>query len=150
MDIKIDQIQQPTMAQTARPVQETSEDFKFTLMSSLEEDGLQARLTLMMEDITMQGKKLGKHMDVRDMKHYRKLIQEFMNEIVSRSHKFSRENFLDRRGRHRVYGMIKRVNSALDELAQELMKDEKDHLAILGKIDEIRGLLLDIDRKSVV
>ncbi len=144
MDIKIDQIQQPTMAQTARPVQETSEDFKFTLMSSLEEDGLQARLTLMMEDITMQGKKLGKHMDVRDMKHYRKLIQEFMNEIVSRSHKFSRENFLDRRGRHRVYGMIKRVNSALDELAQELMKDEKDHLAILGKIDEIRGLLLDI------
>ncbi len=42
MDIKIDQIQQPTMAQTARPVQETSEDFKFTLMSSLEEDGGQA------------------------------------------------------------------------------------------------------------
>ena len=67
-----------------------------------------------------------------------------MNEIVNRSHKFSRENFLDRRGRHRVYGMIKRVNAALDELAQELMKDEKDHLVILDKIDEIRGLLLDI------
>lgn len=98
----------------------------------------------MMEDITMQGKKLGKHVDVRDMKRYRKLIQEFMNEIVNRSHKFSRENFLDRRGRHRVYGMIKRVNAALDELAQELMKDEKDHLVILDKIDEIRGLLLDI------
>ena len=78
------------------------------------------------------------------MKRYRKLIQEFMNEIVNRSHKFSRENFLDRRGRHRVYGMIKRVNAALDELAQELMKDEKDHLVILDKIDEIRGLLLDI------
>ena len=98
----------------------------------------------MMEDITMQGKKLGKHVDVRDMRRYRKLIQEFMNEIVNRSHKFSRENFLDRRGRHRVYGMIKRVNAALDELAQELMKDEKDHLLILDKIDEIRGLLLDI------
>lgn len=40
--------------------------------------------------------------------------------------------------------MIKRVNAALDELAQELMKDEKDHLLILDKIDEIRGLLLDI------
>ena len=98
----------------------------------------------MMEDITMQGKKLGKHVDVRDMKRYRKLIQEFMNEIVNRSHKFSRENFLGRRGRHRVYGMIKRVNAALDELAQELMKDEQDHLTILNKIGEIRGLLLDI------
>lgn len=144
MDIKIDAMQQTQQAQATRQAQTTSEDFKFTLMSSLEEEGLQARLTLMMEDITMQGKKLGKHMDVRDMKHYRKLIQEFMNEIVNRSHKFSRENFLDRRGRHRVYGMIKRVNAALDELAQELVKEEKDHLAILGKIDEIRGLLLDI------
>ncbi|MFR1254831.1 MAG: YaaR family protein [Eubacterium sp.] len=98
----------------------------------------------MMEEITMQGKKLGKHMDVRDMKHYRKLIKEFMNEIVSRSHKFSRENFLDRRGRHRVYGMIKRVDEVLDELAGELIKDEKDAIAILDKVDEIRGLLLDI------
>ena len=91
-----------------------------------------------------KNKKLGKKMDVRDMKHYRKLIKEFMNEIVNRSHKFSRENFLDRRGRHRVYGMIKRVDAALDELATELIKEEKDALAILGKVDEIRGLLLDI------
>lgn len=144
MEIKIDPMQQTVAATAAKQTQNTGEDFKFTLMSSLEEEGLSARLTLMMEDITMQGKKLSKHMDVRDMKHYRKLIQEFMNEIVNRSHKFSRENFLDRRGRHRVYGMIKRVNVALDELAQELMKDEKDHLCILGKIDEIRGLLLDI------
>ena len=33
---------------------------------------------------------------------------------------------------------------ALDELAEELMNEEQDHLAILSKIDEIRGLLLDI------
>ena len=45
---------------------------------------------------------------------------------------FSRENFLDRRGRHRVYGMIKRVNVVLDELAGELIKEEKDTLAILS------------------
>ena len=125
MDIKVDTVQQTAAATPVKPMQESSEDFKFTLMSSLEEDGLQARLSLMMEDITMQGKKLGKHMDVRDMKHYRKLVQEFMNEIVNRSHKFSRENFLDRRGRHRVCGMIKRVNAALDELAQELMQEER-------------------------
>ena len=78
------------------------------------------------------------------MKRYRGLIKEFMNEIVSRSHSFSRENFLDRKGRHRVYGIIRLVDENLDELAKELMKDEKDHLTILSKIGEIRGLLLDI------
>ena len=78
------------------------------------------------------------------MKKYRALIKEFMNEVVSRSHKFSRENFLDRKGRHRVYGIIRQVDDTLDELARELVKDEKDHIAVLNKIDEIRGLILDI------
>ena len=144
MDIRIDPMQQVNQTSGTQKNQAPAEDFKVTLMSSIEEDGLAARLQVMMEEITMQGKKLGKHMDVRDMKHYRKLIKEFMNEIVNRSHKFSRENFLDRRGRHRVYGMIKRVDEVLDELAGELIKDEKDAIAILDKVDEIRGLLLDI------
>ena len=36
------------------------------------------------------------------------------------------------------------IDQNLDELAQELMKDEKDNLLILSKIGEIEGLLLDI------
>lgn len=144
MNIRVDNMQQVNATTQTQQAQQSGEDFKFTLMSSIEEAGLSERLSVMMQEITMQGEKLGKHMDVRDMKHYRRLIQEFMNEIVNRSHKFSRENFLDRRGRHRVYGMIKRVNVVLDELAGELIKEEKDTLAILSKVDEIRGLLLDI------
>lgn len=144
MEIKVNQL--PTVNQTQNvqnqgPVDDT---FKFTLISNIEEEGLKARLNIMMEDIIQQGKKLTKHMDVRDMKHYRELIKEFMNEIVNRSHKFSRENFLDKRGRHRVYGIIKLVDKNLDELAAQLIADEKDGMAILSKIDEIRGLLLDI------
>ena len=36
------------------------------------------------------------------------------------------------------------IDQNLDELAEELMKEEKDNISILGKIGEIRGLLLDI------
>ena len=97
-----------------------------------------------MNDITAQGEKLAEHMDIRDMKKYRTLVKDFLNEVVNRSHKFSRENFLDRRGRHRVYGIVKLVDKNLDDLASELVKDEKDHLTILSKIGEIRGLLLDV------
>jgi uncharacterized protein YaaR (DUF327 family) len=144
MDIKVNQLQQLNQVEQKAPVADTDGSFKFTLISNIEEQELQARLTLMMEDITQQGKRLAKHMDVRDMRRYRQLIKDFMNEIVSRSHKFSRENFLDKRGRHRVYGMVKLIDETLDELATELIKDEKDHLTILSKIDEIRGMLLDI------
>ena len=36
------------------------------------------------------------------------------------------------------------MDDNLDQLAQELMKDEQDNLLILQKIGEIEGLLLDI------
>lgn len=144
MDIKVNQVSQPIQPEAAAPVREADGNFKFTLVSHVEEQELQARLSTLMEEITMQGEKLGKKRDVRDMKKYRGLIKEFMNEVVTHSHSFSRENFLDRKGRHRVYGIIRLVDENLDALAQELMKDEQDHLAILSKIGEIRGLLLDI------
>lgn len=144
MDLKVSQLTQLTQVESKPQTVESDGSFRFTLLSSIEEQQLRASLSVMMEDITQQGNKLGKRMDIRDMKLYRKMIKDFMNEIVSHSHKFSRENFLDKKGRHRVYGMIKLVDETLDELAEELMKDEKDHLAILNKIGEIRGLLLDI------
>ncbi len=144
-DLKINQMQQVNQVESKAPApQATDGSFQFTLLSAIEETALAERLAGLLTDIEKEGKKIAKHMDVRDMKYYRSLIQEFMNEIVSRSHKFSRENFLDRRGRHRVYGMIKLVDENLDLLAAELLKEEKDHLLILSKIDEIRGLLLDI------
>ena len=144
MEIKVDQIQQTTPIEHQQNVQPTDDSFKFMLASNIEEAALTDRLQLMMEEITMQGDKIVKRMDVKDMRRYRTLIKDFMNEIVNRSHKFSRENFLDRRGRHRVYGIIRLVDEKLDELAQELVKDEKDTISILAKVGEIRGLLLDI------
>jgi uncharacterized protein YaaR (DUF327 family) len=144
MDIKVNQAAPVAQVQQTENAQASDGTFKFILASNIEEQDLQVRLSAMMEEITRQGDRLSKKMDVRDMKRYRGLIKDFMNEIVNRSHKFSRENFLDKKGRHRVYGIIRQVDDTLDELAQELMKDEKDHLAILGKIGEIRGLLLDI------
>lgn len=144
MDIKVNQVQQTTQIEQQTNVQQNDGNFKFILASSIEEEELASRLNVMMEEIVMQGDKLVKRMDITDMKKYRSLIKDFMNEIVNRSHKFSRENFLDRKGRHRVYGIIRLVDDKLDELATELLKDEKDKLAILARVDEIRGLILDI------
>ncbi len=144
MEIKVGQVNQPAPVEQVQTSQPADGTFKFMLASHVEEAELQARLQTLMEEITMQGEKLSKRRVVKDMQHYRGLVKEFMNDVVTRSHSFSRENFLDRRGRHRVYGIIRLVDENLDQLAQELMKDEKDNIAILNKIGEIRGLLLDI------
>ena len=144
MDIKVNQVAPVPQVNQTENVQAGDGTFKFILASNIAEQDLQVRLSTMMQEIIQQGDRISKKMDVRDMKKYRALIKDFMNEIVNRSHKFSRENFLDKKGRHRVYGIIRQVDDTLDELARELVKDEKDHIAILSRIDEIRGLLLDI------
>lgn len=144
MDVKVNNISQVTQVPDTQKTTVGDGSFKFTLSSAITDAELQAKVDSLMEDITAQGNRIAHHMDIRDMKKYRGLIKDFLNEVVYRSHKFSRENFLDRRGRHRVYGIIKLIDENLDQLATELVSDEMDHLKILNAIGEIEGLLLDI------
>ena len=145
MEINMDAISKLTQIDATEAVKNTgNDDFKFTLVSHLQESELQAKLEGLMKEIESEGQRIARRKDIRDMKRYRAKIKEFMNEITTHSHTFSRENFLDRKGRHRVYGIVKLVDKNLDELAEELVKDESDHITILDKIGEIAGLLLDI------
>ena len=144
MDMKISEVLMSRLMEQQSVIgKKSGPDFSFTL-SSIGEAGLAAKLKALMDDIIVCGSNLAEHMDLRDMKRYRSLISDFINEVVSNSHKFSRENFLDKRGHHRVYGIVKLVNKNLDDLAQELLNSEKDHLLVLERVDEIRGLLLDL------
>ena len=122
MDIKINDVSmaQQQIENKQESSSSSDEKFKFTLISNIKEKDLQVKLKDMIEQINDQGDKIAKHMDIKDMRRYRQLVKGFMNEIVSRSHEFSRENFLDRRGRHRVYGIVKLVDKNLDQHHQVL------------------------------
>lgn len=127
MAIKVKDITGAAPIEIKSTPKESDGSFKFMLVSNIEEKDLQNKLGSLMDEITAQGERIAKHMDVTDMKKYRSLVKEFMNEVVTHSHEFSRENFLDRRGRHRVYGIVRLVDKNLDDLARELVKDEKDN-----------------------
>ena len=142
--MKVNNINQITQVPDTAKTTVGDGSFKFTLASAITDADLQAKVDMLLNDITAQGNRIAEHMDIRDMKKYRGLIKDFLNEVVYRSHKFSRENFLDRRGRHRVYGIIRQVNDKLDELARELIKSEKNQVDILDRIGEIQGLVLDV------
>ena len=144
MDIKVNDVSRAMPVENQTKTSQADGSFKFILASNVEDAELNSRLNQLMTQITEQGERIAKHTDIADMKRYRVLVKDIMNEVVNRSHEFSRENFLDRRGRHRVYGIVKLVDKNLDDLATELLKDEKDNLTILSKVGEIRGLLIDI------
>ena len=60
MDIKVNQAQQVAQTEAAKPAEQSSEAFRFALMSNIEEADLQERLTNMMNEITMQGSRIKK------------------------------------------------------------------------------------------
>ena len=60
MDIKVNQITGAGQVYDPSKAPQNSEEFKFMLMSKIAEEDLQARLTSLMEEITMQGDRISK------------------------------------------------------------------------------------------
>jgi len=113
-------------------------------LKRVEEHNVEERIKYLVSQISEQGEKLGKKVDVRELKIYKKLISEFLDETLNNSQKFSKESLIDRRGRHRVYATVKKINSELEDLTKDVLSAEKDNIKILQRIEDIRGLILDI------
>ncbi|MCX7747340.1 MAG: YaaR family protein [Clostridia bacterium] len=113
-------------------------------LKQVEERSLDERLHELVSKITEQGEKLSKKIDIRELKIYKKMISEFLDEALGNSQKFSKQSILDRRGRHKVYALIKKINTELDNLTKDVLSEEKDNIKILQRLDDIRGLILDI------
>ena len=104
----------------------------------------EVKLLEMRDAIDAQGKRLGERVDVKEFEKYRRLIREFLDEIVSNGYTFSREDAYASRGRHRFIATVNIVNQKLDELGKAVIAEQADQIDLVHKIDDIRGLLLDM------
>ena len=72
MDIKVNQTFQVNQTnETVRENAPTDDGFKFTIMSRIGDENPSERLSLMLQDITMQGKKIAKHKRKKQLKALR-------------------------------------------------------------------------------
>ena len=121
----------------------SASDFRSQLLKA-ENGSYEQQLEELVNNIVKQGEKLGKRVDIKELRDYKRLISEFLGVAIGNSRKFSKQSLLDRRGRHKVYALIKKVNNEVDLLTQEVMSGEKDNIDILRRVDDIRGLILDM------
>jgi uncharacterized protein YaaR (DUF327 family) len=133
----------PRVGETAQDGTERPLIFRKTLSDASREQ-LMARLDGMIAGIDEQGERLAKRADMKDFEKYRSLIRDFMNEIISNGYEFSREHSFSPRGGRRIFATVNKVDAALDELAVEVLRGQGDKLDLLGKIGDIRGLLVDL------
>lgn len=120
-----------------------SETFKKKL-ESIQQENVREHLKVLYTDIENLTTKLKDKLFIEDLIEYKKKVKEFLNITVNNSHVFYKENSLDRRGRHRVYSLVKKVDNELDELTKDFLNIEKNRIRILKRLDDIKGLLIDI------
>lgn len=119
------------------------ETFKQKL-NEIEQEHIRDQLKILYQKIESQSGKLQDKVFIEDLVQYKKLVKEFLDVTVNNSHVFYKENSLDRRGRHRVYSLVKKVDNELDELTKDFLDIENNRIKILKRLDDIKGLLLDI------
>lgn len=98
----------------------------------------------MLARIDSAGRELVTRRGVEELKTYREAVREFLKEAVGSTYQMKSEQRWDRHGNSRDYRLILKVNHNLDELTRMVLKAQAPGIEIMSKLDEIRGMLVDL------
>jgi uncharacterized protein YaaR (DUF327 family) len=128
-----------------RPVDgDGSNEFGQKMDSKRAAGDFREKLKNLLERIDQQAAKLSERLDIGELKRYRTLVAEFIDISVRHSSQYEKEQTLDGRGRRRIFGIVKKLDVELENLTREVLKSQKDNLGVLAKLDDIRGMLVDM------
>lgn len=97
-----------------------------------------------LDRLKTQGTKLSETLSLRDLKDFRDTVKSFLRSTFGQSRKMQDESSWDSQGRPKIMARVAKIDHALDELGKQLLDQQAKPLEILTKIDEIRGLIVDL------
>lgn len=103
-------------------------------------DALQQQI----KGIQEQGDRLARHMTVRELKLYRQMVKQFLEDTLRRGVGLKEVRGFDRRGRVKRYKLLEEVDSKLVLLAEEMLETEEGRIELLNTLGEIRGILINL------
>ncbi|NLK09292.1 MAG: YaaR family protein [Firmicutes bacterium] len=87
---------------------------------------------------------LRKSMTLRNLKRYKDLVRAFIGELTLNAYSVLQETGFDQYGHRRLYTIVREIDERLESLTREVIHGQADNLELVSRLDEIRGLLLDI------
>ncbi|KJR45118.1 UDP-N-acetylenolpyruvoylglucosamine reductase [Desulfosporosinus sp. I2] len=101
-------------------------------------------LQAFLERLGTQGKKLAHSLSIRDLRDFQDMVKSFLRSTFGQSRSMQEDTSWDFQGRPKVMARIGKIDQALDELGKQLLDQQDKPLELLTKIDEIRGLIIDL------
>ncbi|WP_409303607.1 YaaR family protein [Peribacillus sp. SCS-155] len=101
-------------------------------------------LNRLLSDIQGAGQRLSKSRNFRDLAKFKTLVKRFVRESVDFGMDLKQSHSWTQFGQSRPLKIVETIDEKLLELTDEVMKSEKGSIDILGKIGEIKGLLINL------
>ena len=95
-------------------------------------------------DLDASGERLAAAQSFEELEKYKGLVKEFMQKVTQGLGKLHFSDGGSGGKQAKVHVILQKVDLALDQLAQEVVKRQQGQLRILEKLDQIRGMLLDL------
>lgn len=114
------------------------------VMSKNRQQTVYDKMTKMVQEIEEQGKVLADNRTVDQLRKYKKMIKGFMEEAVQNGLQLEEQRGFNRRGRTKIYKIVKEVDKKLIDLTNTVLDKEKKSMDILSMVGEIKGLLINI------
>ncbi|GBF78357.1 hypothetical protein PA598K_06988 [Paenibacillus sp. 598K] len=114
------------------------------VMGQQDRQRTQEQLQRRLQDIHAQGERLTRSMTVRELKLYRQMVKQFLEDTVRRGVALKDTKGWDRRGRTKRYKLLEEVDAALLLMAEELLESEDGRIELLHRVGEIRGMLINL------
>ncbi|MFV2046276.1 YaaR family protein [Metabacillus sp. YM-086] len=143
MDVQ--KVGRATLNNIEKKQQVATESVSFTeVMANKRGNALYERFATLAKDIEDQGKVLSESRTVEDLKKYKKLVKTFLEEAVNNALQLENQRGFNRRGRTKIYKIVKEVDSKLIDLTNEVLNKQQKGLNILNMVGEVQGLLINI------
>lgn len=97
-------------------------------------------------DVEEAAQKLRAEASLVALAQYKEALRVAIADAVRRTYRVHTETGFAGGGRRRLLYIVRVVDAKLEELTRLLMARERDNLAIAARLDEIRGMLLDLYR----
>ncbi|TSB46672.1 YaaR family protein [Alkalicoccobacillus porphyridii] len=114
------------------------------VMNKQRVDKAMEQLTKLMQQVEDQGKVLSETRTVDELRKYKKLVKDFMEDAVAHGLSLEERRGFNRRGRTKIYKLVQEVDKQLIDLTNDVLNKEKSSLDILNKVGEIKGLLVNL------
>ncbi|HWQ42725.1 MAG TPA: YaaR family protein [Desulfosporosinus sp.] len=143
MSLRIDSPHQTVLSNLESPGSlERNSDFSGVLSKTQKIQGIE--LQDFLDRLGTQGKKLAQTLSLRDLKDFRDMVKSFLRSTFGQSRKMQEDSSWDSQGRPKVMTRVTKIDQALEGLGKQLLDQQANPLEILTKIDEIRGLIVDL------